>query len=713
VGLQVGRLGISAEHDALHDAARGWCERHVPREIPRACLDGGRPDLDALWDGMVRQGWLALPADFGLLETGVVLEELGRACAPGPHLPSMAVAAVLALAGHPSVDGPTAVALGAPPLLLEGGVVRGRLDAVVGGAEATAVLAPAADATGVVSWHLVDLTAVERSPRPAVDATRSVADLGLHGAPAGPALEVGPDVVEAVAVRLWCADALGGAAWCVETAAAYAAVREQFGRPIGQFQAVKHRCADLLCTLELARAATWDALRAPLTGPEGELATAVAATLAPAAFATAAKGCVQVLGGIGFTWEHDAHLYLRRAVATGAAIGSEHRWRRRVAGLAAGGARRPVTIELPAEAEERRAEIHAALAVVAQHDKGEWRRLLADGGWIAPHWPAPWGRDASPVEQLVIDEELAALHIRRPHLQVGAWVLPTILAHGTADQQERYVRPTLRGELSWCQLFSEPGAGSDLASLTTKAVRTTTANGTGGWLLSGQKVWTSMADLAAFGLCLARTDDVAERHEGITAFVVDMGSPGIELRPLRELTGQAFFFEVFLSDVFVPDDDVVGPVNGGWVAARTTLANERVSMGQGSSFGLGVELLLGLLGADLTAADPVEVDTVGSLLAEAQALAVLGARMTLRSLGGRGTGPGPEASVRKLLGVEHDQRVQEAGLGILGRAALADDGDAASWLYGFLANRCLSIAGGTSEIQRNVIGERLLGLPRD
>jgi alkylation response protein AidB-like acyl-CoA dehydrogenase len=710
MGAHVGRLGISAEHEALHDAARGWCQRHVPREVTRQCLDGGQPDLDVLWAAMAAQGWTTLPADFGLPETGVVLEELGRACAPGPLLPSLAVAAVLDAAGMPALERPAAIAWGAEPLRIDGGRVHGRCEAVVGGAEAAVVLVPGATDGGPLKWWRV-LTSgpgVLRTARPPVDPTRSVVDLTFDGAAAGGAVELPAAAVESILVRLWCADAVGAAAWCVETAAAYAAQREQFGQPIGRFQAVKHRCADLLCSLELARAATWDALRAPLDGPEGELATAVAAAIVPEALATCAKGCVQVLGGIGFTWEHDAHLYLRRSLATLALVGPAHRWRRRVAELAAAGARRPVTIELPPEAEAERSAIAAELAEIATHEKPEWRRLLAEGGWIAPHWPAPWGRDASPVEQLVIDEELAANHIKRPHLQVGAWVLPTILFHGTAEQQERYVGPTMRGELSWCQLFSEPGAGSDLASLTTKAVRTE-----GGWLLTGQKVWTSMADKAQHGLCLARTDPTAERHDGISAFVVDMQAPGLELRPLRELTGLAFFFEVFLTDVFVADDDVVGPVNGGWAAARTTLANERVSMGQGSSFGLGVELVLGLLGPDLAVADPVDVDHVGGLLASAQALAVLGARMTLRSLEGTSTGPGPEASVRKLLGVEHDQRAQEVGLGILGRAGIADDGDAAGWLYGFLANRCLSIAGGTSEIQRNVIGERLLGLPRD
>jgi alkylation response protein AidB-like acyl-CoA dehydrogenase len=184
------------------------------------------------------------------------------------------------------------------------------------------------------------------------------------------------------------------------------------------------------------------------------------------------------------------------------------------------------------------------------------------------------------------------------------------------------------------------------------------------------------------------------------------------VRPLRELTGEAMFNEVFLSDVFVPDDCVVGAVHDGWRLARTTLANERVSMSSGSSFGGGVENFLQLVaGRPDAGADPVVLDRVGALVAEAQSLSLLGLRTALRALSG--VDPGPESSVRKLLGVEHEQRTQELGLVVLGGDGATTEGDAAAWTFGFLANRCLTIAGGTSEVQRNVIAERLLGLPRD
>jgi len=430
------------------------------------------------------------------------------------------------------------------------------------------------------------------------------------------------------------------------------------------------------------------------------------------AYFHAAAENIQVHGGIGFTWEHDAHLYLRRAVALRQLLGDRRHRRTELARAALRGTRRHLTLDLPPEAEEVRARIAVVVDEIASLPKEERRAPLADAGLVVPHWPEPWGRGAGAVEQVVIDEELRRAKVRAPHLQVGAWAAPTIAAHGTPEQQERWVRPTLHGTISWCQLFSEPEAGSDLAALTTAAVRTD-----GGWLLNGQKVWTTMARDADWGICLARTNPDAPKHRGITYFIVDMGSAGLDIRPLRELTGLEMFNEVFLDDVFVPDDCVIGEVDGGWPLARTTLANERVSMGSGSSFGGGIEALVDLVRDRIDAGavdgdDVLVLDELGALVAESHALAVMGLRTAARSLSG--AQPGPEASVRKLLGVEHDQRTQEAGLSLLGPdGAGTEPGPPGQWTFGFLANRCLTIAGGTSEIQRNVIGERLLGLPRD
>jgi alkylation response protein AidB-like acyl-CoA dehydrogenase len=698
-------LGITADHVALHETARRWVTNHCPPAVPRALLDAEREAMPPFWDQFRALGWLGLhlPEDvggsgYGLSELAVVLEELGRGCAPGPFLPTVLASAAIDALGD---DGARRALL---PSLADGSTTAavaftGAGTPVLGASLAQLVIVP-----NDGGWNVVRSDDCTITPRTSVDPTRRVADVDASNAtPIAFLSDPDGSTVTDLALALIAAECAGGAAWCVDTAAEYAQVREQFGRPIGQFQGVKHRCADMLLALEQARAVAWDAARPAATASERSLTAAVAAALAPAAFFQCAKDCIQVLGGIGFTWEHDAHLYLKRATSLRAfAGGGPSKWYRRTVDLAREGTRRKLAVDLPPEADPIRDEVRAFLDGLTTHDKREWRALLADAGYLAPHWPKPWGRDASAVEQLVIDEEMQRAHVRRHHLQVGAWVLPTLIEHGTDEQQQRWIQSTLRGEITWCQLFSEPGAGSDLASLTTKASRVD-----GGWLLSGQKVWTTMAKESDWGLCLARTDPTVPKHEGISCFCVDMRTEGLDVRPLRELTGFAMFNEVFLSDVFVPDECVVGAVDDGWRAARTTLANERVSMGSGSSFGFGVEMLLGMLDPD----DAIAVDEVGSLLAEAQSLAVLGLRMTARALDG--ADPGPESSVRKLLGVEHDQRVQEVGLGLLGPAAAANDGDAATWVGAFFANRCLTIAGGTSEVQRNVIAERLLGLPKD
>src|SRR4051794_38667350 len=687
-------IGISDDHEALRATARRFLESRCPPHVPRAYLQSETEELPPFWEELAGQGWLGLAVDeryggqgYGFVELAVVLEELGRAMAPGPFVPTVLAAALIQDAGTEEqkqqwlpklTDGSTPAAA-----MFDG-------NPVVGGGTASVLVVPA----------VAVLENPERELLTSLDATRRLARFMGEFVSA-------PARWHDIAAVLFGAEAVGIAGWCLDTASSYAKVREQFGRPIGQFQAIKHKCANILVAVEQARAVVWDAALALGDAKEAPLPAAVVGSIAFDAAADAAKECIQILGGIGFTWEHDAHLYLKRAMSVRQLVGPTSAWRHRTARMALKGTRRELHIELPPEAEQVRTDVQSFIADLKQRDRSEWNRLLAENGYLAPHWPKPWGRDAGPVEQLVIDEEMTKARIRRPNLAVGAWALPTIIAHGTEEQQERFVGPTLLGEIWWCQMFSEPGAGSDLASLSTKAVHVD-----GGWSLSGQKVWTSMAQRADWAICLARTDPDAPKHAGITYFLVDMKSEGLDVRPLRELTGEAMFNEVFLSDVFVPDDCVVGAVDDGWRLARTTLANERVSMASGSSFGGGVENFLQLVvGRREAAADPVVLDRVGALVAEAQSLSVLGLRTALRALSG--VDPGPESSVRKLLGVEHEQRTQELGLVVLDGEGATTEGDAAGWTFGFLANRCLTIAGGTSEVQRNVIAERLLGLPRD
>ena len=729
-------LGITEEHVELGESVRRFLGQRCPREVARAGIESPTEELPAFWKETADLGWLALHIPessggqgYGLAESAVVIEELARACAPGPFLATIAASAAIQAWGDsslrqnalPSLAAGAVAAIAFPATSsldateVDGGealVVSGTARPVLGGALAEWFVLPA-KVGDAEAWCVFTASEVDASEIASLDPIRRCAAVAVDNVrvPRDRQLRTDRASVEALIVVLAGADATGGASWCVETAAAYAKQRHQFGRPIGQFQAVKHRCADMLVSLEQSQAVTWSAMRAfdeQSKSPEGTkgflLPAAVAGAAAADAFCKTAKDCIQVLGGIGFTWEHDAHLFLRRAITLRQLIGGSARWRRRVADLALSGERHRMQLRLPEGFEGFRQEIRSQAVAIASLPETEHRRGLVEAGLFVPHWASPWGRDAGPVEQLVIEEELKKVKLRRANLAVGAWAAPTIASHGTPEQQERWVRPTLLGEISWCQLFSEPGAGSDLASLTTKATRTD-----GGWKLNGQKVWTSMAGQADWGMCLARTNPKAPKHLGITYFIVDMRTPGIDVRPLRELTGHAMFNEVFLDDVFVPDDCVIGDVDGGWPLARTTLANERIAMGSGSSFGGGTEALLSLVAE--TGADPVTLDSLGALVTEAHSVALLGQRSTERAVTGRG--PGPESSVRKLLSAEHDQRAQEFGLGLLGGEGATVEGAAQQWAYGFLANRCLTIAGGTSEVQRNVIAERLLGLPRD
>jgi alkylation response protein AidB-like acyl-CoA dehydrogenase len=244
---------------------------------------------------------------------------------------------------------------------------------------------------------------------------------------------------------------------------------------------------------------------------------------------------------------------------------------RQVARLVRDGVARTPDLDLPQEAERYRAEARAFVASLDGLDATARRARMVESGYLVPHWPPPWGRDASAAEQLVIEQELRGANV--PNMGITGWNIQTISQHGTPEQAERWVGPTLRGEITWCQLFSEPGAGSDLASL---QLRATPLND--GWVLNGQKVWTSMAKEADWGICLARTDPDKPKHDGISCFMIDMKSPGLDIRPLRELTGQEMFNEVFFDDVFVPDDHVVGELNKGFQYISEALDLERFTM---------------------------------------------------------------------------------------------------------------------------------------
>ena len=790
-------IAITEEQRALQAAVRDWAKSVDPIAAVRrlepaagtgaASTEGAEP---AAWAGLAELGVfsIALPAAVGgadgtVADLAAGLEQVTAALIPGPVMPTL-LAGLLLAAGpaeptasavlpestsrpaQPAVlallpelaagQASAAVALSAGTLRgarQAGGALRvtGEVGLVLGAGSTTHLLlaaaVPVADEAAAQAgqheavWFLVPAShpGLTLLPRPPVDFSRALADVRLEDAVIDAEQIItglGTSRVRDLAATLAAVEAAAVASWCCDTAAQYARTRHQFGRAIGSFQAVKHLCAGMLCRAGRATALAWDAARTADAAPEEHpLAAAAAAAVALDDAVDNAKDCIQVLGGIGFTWEHDAHLYLRRALAVRQLLGGSAVWRRRVAALALAGARRRLGVNLAAQdtmppssarSDDRgpggpgvvprgdraggrppgRAEIREVAAAVAALPAEQRRAALAGAGYAAPQWPAPYGQSASLATQLIIDEELHRAGLARPDLVIGGWAGHAILQHGTPDQRDRFIWPTLRGEITWCQLFSEPEAGSDLAGVRTRAERVL-----GGWRLTGQKVWTSLAHQADWAICLARTDPAVAKHRGLSYFLVNMTSPGIDIRPLREMTGRAMFNEVFLDGVMVPEDCLLGQPGDGWRIARSTLAAERTAMGRGSAFGDEVDTLLGQVSAAGLDGDPAVMEQVGGLVAGGLARSLLDLRATLAELGG--AEPGQQAAVRKLIGVAHRQAVAEAALTLSGPDGAATDAAAADAVHEFLLTRCLSIAGGTSQILLSLVGERVLGLPRE
>lgn len=335
---------------------------------------------------------------------------------------------------------------------------------------------------------------------------------------------------------------------------------------------------------------------------------------------------------------------------------------------------------------------------------------LGEAGYAAPTWPEKHGGlGATPRAERVIEEELAAMRIPvvSPNILGLGMAGPTIIAHGTEAQKARYLPAILRSREIWCQLFSEPSAGSDLANVATRAVAEDDE-----FVVSGQKVWTSLAEVAKWGMLLARTDPDVPKHAGLTWFILDMTVPGIEVRPLRQMTGEAEFNEVFLDQVRVPADNVVGGVGNGWQVAKTTLLNERVAL-SGAAFG-GAEPQAALLHEARHESDPALRDEVVQRYIEGEVRAATATRATAKRLAGAPVGP--EGSIGKLFNAELNQRTTVTALHLHKALALVRDDrypEVAEAVRAFLRARANTIEGGTSEILRNVIGERVLGLPRE
>lgn len=728
-------IAITPEHYELADSVRSLVARVAPSEVLHAALESPVENPPPYWQAAAEQGLQGVHLaesvggqGFGILELAVVLAEFGYGAVPGPFVPS-AIASALIAAHDPQAKVLAELATGAAiaAYALDSGltatrhgdvlVIRGEVRAVPAAAQASVLVLP-------VAIESRDEWVVLRNDQLEIEAVKSLDPLRPIAHVRANAVDVSDDALlsnltmttaHALMSTLLSAEAVGVARWATDTASAYAKIREQFGRPIGQFQAIKHKCAEMIADTERATAAVWDAARALDDAGESssdvEFAAAVAATLAPATAQRCTQDCIQVHGGIGFTWEHDTNVYYRRALMLAACFGRGSEYPQRVVDTATTAGMRPVDIDLDPSTEKLRAQIRAEVAALKAMPREPRTVAIAEGGWVLPYLPKPWGRAASPVEQIIIAQEFTAGRVKRPQIAIATWIVPSVVAFGTDNQKQRLLPPTFRGDIFWCQLFSEPGAGSDLASLATKATRVD-----GGWRITGQKIWTTGAQYSQWGALLARTDPSAPKHNGITYFLLDMKSEGVQVKPLRELTGKEFFNTVYLDDVFVPDELVLGEVNRGWEVSRNTLTAERVSIGGSDS------TFLPTLGEFVDFVrdyrfegqfDQVARHRAGQLIAEGHATKLLNLRSTLLTLAGGD--PMAPAAISKLLSMRTGQGYAEFAVSSFGTDAVIGDTERLPGKWGeyLLASRATTIYGGTSEVQLNIIAERLLGLPRD
>ena len=714
-------IALEAEDRDFQAVVHEYVARNDLLAEARASLEVAHTGLPTYWEDVAQMGWLGLhlPEAFGgsggsLMQAGIVLAELGRAVAPGPLLSSVAVSAVVAAVGPEPLradllpgfaDGSLCAGIGLATTLEwdltgcltgSGGVVLGAdcADLMLLAVDDDLVLVES-NAAGVVVKAAKNL-----------DPTQPACRVELHGVDVAQERRFGSARRRAVAVfrALVAAQAAGGAAACLEMAVDYAKVRIQFGHTIGTFQAVKHHCADMVVATEICEAVAWDAANAleDSDTEAAELASAVAIAQALPAYLHNAQTNIQVHGGIGFTWEHDAHLYLRRAAALVALTGDRDA-AADVSLLVDRGVSREPSIDLPASVAGVREEARRLASEMHDRPEAEQREALITSGLAMPHLHAPWGRGLGPAEQLAVDREVRDL--AHPDYGVGAWVIPTIIQHATVEQLERWVAPSLALDLVWCQMFSEPGAGSDAAAISTRAERVN-----GGWRVTGQKVWISRAQTCNRAIATVRTSSEGRKQAGITMMVIDLTAPGVEVRPLREASDEFGFDEVFLDGVLVPDGDVLGEVGNGWQVARSTLGNERVTVGSTRRFGGGVVDLVDVL-RHVSGDDCGAVKDIGALLAESQALDLLTIRSATRAV--RGLPPGREGAITKLIRARNTQNSAELAHRLLGPEAALEDGYASAVTKSIVKSRMTSIGGGTTEIMKNLIAERILGLPRD
>jgi alkylation response protein AidB-like acyl-CoA dehydrogenase len=740
-------LAMTEEQRQLADAVSQFATRHAPVDKTRATFDAiASGELPQWWPDFVVHGFHAvhLPEDVGgqggtLFDMACVVEAAAKALLPGPWLSTVTAGAVALSAG--TADDPATatllrdVAAGATATVVlpehsdyravacdDGWRLSGSSGLTMGIVAAQRIVVPARTEAGDELWFVLDVesSAVRAEPRNGTDLCTDVGVLQLtdHAVTPESRMErLDGERARCVVATLGACAAAGTVRWCLDAAVDYLRTREQFGKPIGTFQALQHKAAMLAVNTELAEAAAWDALRATDESVEQHrFAAAGAALMAVATSPDLVLDALLMFGAIGFTWEHDLHLYWRRATSLAASVSPTTRWSR-AAGVLARTTTRSTALNLGDVESEFRARVAETLDLARtltndgpsrqdqrpDFDIGPRRDLLAEAGLVAPQLPVPWGLGASALQQVIVAEEFAARpDLLKPNLGIAQWMAPTIIDAGSDMQRERFVKPTLRGVLQWCQLNSEPGAGSDLASLTTRATKVD-----GGWVVNGRKIWTSMADRAHFGALLARTDPDAPKHRGLSYFLVDMESDGLEASPIVQANGENKFCEVVFTDVFVGDDMMVGQPGDGWNLAVGAMAVERTAIGGYVSIDR-VDALRSLAAVEGPDRDAVLVQ-LGELEAYSNALKALVTRETLRLVDGQN--PGPASSVAKVAMAVLLRRAATAVLGSTGRSAMVQDSEPEVFTPYFHLPSEL-IGGGTVEVQLTVIAQMILGLPR-
>lgn len=716
----------------------------------------------------------------GAMELCVVAEEVGRQLSPVPLASTLYLAAQAVLLGASEAQQArwlTPVATGAIGALaapldgevdvaalprFDGQTLNGTAALVADGLVAQWAVVLAADAVGRPVLVVTQLdSGVSRRALATLDPSKPFAELTFSATPAE-ALDATPDALAVLqrvrnrAAVLLAFEQVGAADAALEMAAAYARERKAFGRTIGSYQGIKHKLADLYTANQMARAhcyyGAW-ALTADTAQGDGapELASAAAAarTTSSRALTMVAQENLHTHGGMGYTWELDCHLFYRRARQQAVLLGNEHVWREQLSAQLESWMDAPATSDAkrapvadgsmdfddsPEEAAFRaecRAWLEANATLKQRPDDffephlsqaermqaaREWQARKAAAGFGAITWPkALGGRGGTPMQELIWRQEEGRFNVPTGFFNVSlGMVIPSVMAHATDAVRAAHIAPALSGQHLWCQLLSEPGAGSDLGMVRTRAERCT--DGREGWIINGQKVWTSLAQFAQYGLVLTRTDPELPKFDGLTSFFIDMKSPGVTVRPIRQAGGESEFNEVFFEDVFVPDSQLVGKVGGGWKVTLTGLMSERLSIG-----GVMPAELWRLLAEMLREArflgqralqDGRMRERLADLYLNAQALWLLQCR-ALTALS-KGKEPGPEMSGAKNVAAATLQAFSYFAIdlqgerGVLAASELGERFALVERLW--FGSAGMRIAGGTDEVIKNSIGERVLGL---